>query len=326
MNERFSHPAPLSSPPPAPRTAPPPFVRDTPPVPPLRSRLHPLAFIGILAGALLLALVILFTSHGNSESLTEAEVEALVHAATPSQPSSSTRWTTPTRPATLHLTTEPAGAAVLLDGELIGHTPLEVSDLRPDFYEVALRLSDHAPLDTAIYLASSSVFALNVGMESSVPDEEPADPLALPSEPNVLAEALASTDAMPVEPVPSTVSQTPPSRPAARVSQPGTPSGGGTAAPRSAPEQPKRPVFASATPEVVQRVSHTGSLSVSSTPTGAEVLVDGVPHGRTPLSLSGLRPDFYVVTLTLPGRTPISYRAEVTAQAVSVVKGAFPVE
>ncbi len=321
MNERLLDPA---SRPPAtapPRTAPPSFAPSTPPPPPPRAGIHPLAFIGTLVGALLIGLGLLFIPEKESTDLTDAEVQALVHAASPGQPSSATRWETPTRPSTLHLTTEPVGATVLLDGTRIGVTPIELGNLRPDFYRVTLQLPDHAPLDTAIYLASSSVFALNVAMESLFPADESDEPLELPDE-TFRENVAASTDAMPVEPVPATRRETPSSTPSARVTQPGTPSGGGSTAPRPAPEPP--PSFQSASPEVLQRVSHTGSLSVSSSPAGAEVLVDGVPHGQAPLSLSGLRPGFYVVTLTLPGRTPVSYRAEVTAQAVSVVKGAFP--
>ncbi|MEM1042601.1 MAG: PEGA domain-containing protein [Bacteroidota bacterium] len=291
--------------PPPPRTAPPPSA----PPKPLRSGIHPLAFIGLLVAALGLGLGLLLLPEKESEELTEAEVQALVHAAAdPTSPSSTDRWTTPAQPSTLRLTTEPLGAEVRIDGRYAGLTPLELDHLGPDFYDVTLRLPGHAPLDTALYLASGSVFALDVAMT-------PRRQEAASATPDLVA---ASTDALPAEPVPA------PDRPRTSIDQPGTPAGGGAAPRRPAPKPSPRPSFASASPEDLQRVSHTGSLSVSSKPVGAEVLIDGVPHGRAPLSLSGLRPGFYVVTLTLPGETPVSYRAEVTAQAVSVVKGAFP--
>lgn len=324
MNERIPPPTPpASSEAPLPRTAPPPFVSPAsapPPLPPLTTRLHPLAFIGIMGGALLLALALLLLPEQPSEDLSEAEVQALVRDASPSTPpSSSTRWVAPTRPSTLRLVTEPVGATVLLDGVTVGQTPLQLGDLRPDFYTVTLQLPDHAPLDTAIYLASSSTFALEVELQSLSPVEDEALALAERTPP--------STDAMPVEPVTTSPRPAPSSPAVDQVEQRGTSAGGGAAATRNAPTpEPSRPSFASATPEDIQRVSHTGSLSISSTPTGAEVLVDGVPHGRAPLSLSGLRPGFYVVTVTLPGRTPVSYRAEVTARDVSIVKAVFPAE
>ena len=83
--------------------------------------------------------------------------------------------------------------------------------------------------------------------------------------------------------------------------------------------------FAVASPEEVRQVTHTGSLTITSNPSGAIVLVDGVVMGRAPLSLNGLSPGSYVVTLTLPGIVPLSYQAEVTAQSVAVVKGDFSV-
>ena len=63
--------------------------------------------------------------------------------------------------------------------------------------------------------------------------------------------------------------------------------------------------FARASPETVRRVWHTGSLSVTSEPSGARVLVDGQPRGRTPLSVNGLRPGSYTVPLPCADTTPV---------------------
>ncbi len=288
-------------------------------------------FLAILAGALVLALAMLFLSPSGGDELTEAEVEALVRAGPP-PPSAATQPAS--RLSTLRLTTEPAGATVLLDGEPTGRTPLDLGDLRPDFYTITLLLPHHASVDTTVFLAGSTVSALRFSMRSLVPAE------ALPEPPAAAAGPPLLTDATPVEPVPAR-----PSPPAAQVTRRGTPSGGGTVQPRAVqpravqpravqpravqpraakPATPAPPTFASADPEVVRRVSHTGSLSVHSTPTGADVLVDGVRRGRTPLSLSGLRPGSYAVKLVLPDRPPLSYQTDVMAQAVSVVRGTFP--
>ncbi len=277
----------------------------------------------MLALALLVGVALLLLSRGEPEELTDAEVEALVRAAPPAQsaPPLPTRWATPTHPAALHLTTEPAGAMVTLDGEPVGRTPLHLDGLRPTFYTVTLRLPDHAPLDTSLYLASSSVLALDVALPALLQTDA------------VRADAVRA-DAMPVEPVPTARRE--PARhdalPRAGVhaDRRGTPSGGGAAPARPAPRPeaptPKAPPFASASPEVLRRVSHTGSLYLTSTPAGAEVHLNGVARGRTPLSLSGLRPGPYVVTLSLPGRPLLSYHPEVTAQAVSVVTATFAAE
>ncbi len=297
--------------------------------------MHPLAFIAFLVVALVAALALLLVSPDDPNQLTEAEVEALVRAAQPAPaapPSSASERTAPPRSSRLHLVSEPSGAAVHLDGELVGRTPLSLSDLEPAFYTVTLRLPDHAPLDTSIYLASRSLLALSVALVSESSAESP--PASGTPGPDAVA------DARPVERVPQ---PTPTAREeAVREEQRGAAAGGGSpprpraiprpAAPRpAAPKQttPKpasapSPTFANAPADVLRRVSNTGSLSVSSSPAGAEVLVDGVPHGAAPLSLSGLRPGQYVVTLTLPGHTPLSYRSEVVAQAVSVVQAAFP--
>jgi len=53
------------------------------------------------------------------------------------------------------------------------------------------------------------------------------------------------------------------------------------------------------------QVVATVSLQISSTPTDAEVRLDGVVRGRTPLALSGLRPGKHTLALSAAGRAPV---------------------
>ncbi len=273
----------------------------TPQPPGLRLRLRPFLFAGVIVVLSVGALLILFLQGDTrSDDLSEAEVEALVLSEPPETTPLPPLWTTPSQPSDLSLTTDPVGAAVQINGEWVGTTPIRFDDFRPGFYSVSFYGANSARVDTSFYLASGSFLHLDV----------PFQPIA------------NEQDAAPLERVPSAVARgAAPQRtaPQARrlLDQPGRPSGGGT-------PPPDRPAFETVSPDQLQRVAHTGSLSITSNPFGAEVLVDGAPFGRAPLSISGLRPGAYVVTLSLPGRTPISYRAEVRAQAVSVVKATFP--
>lgn len=67
----------------------------------------------------------------------------------------------------------------------------------------------------------------------------------------------------------------------------------------------------------MQRVWHTGSLSVVSRPAGARVAVDGQARGQTPLTLGGLRPGTYTVTVSLRGYGTEEHAVQVSAGGVS---------
>lgn len=275
-----------------PRSAPP---RSTPPrVPPPAGAplwLRPLVLGGAIAGIVLVAvLLLLLPDRTPPDELTHEELAALI-AAPPERDDLPPLWATPTRPADLQLTTDPAGAAVQLNNEWVGTTPIRLDAVHPGFYTIRLAKPDHVSKDTSFYLASGAFIHLDVRLDAEPPASEPFAP-----------EIAGST-------------QRPSAAPASRrIQQEGRPAGGGTPTTE----------FDVATPEQVRRASHTGSLSVTSNPPGAIVLIDGVVFGRAPLSLSDLQPGTYVVTLTLPGVVPVSYRAEVAAQSVSVIKGVFP--
>ena len=306
MNERPSDFAPLAerrSPrrPSAPTSLERPYVPPPPTDAPFW--LHPLALAGALAVVLGVALLLwLLPGDLPSDELTHEELAALL-AEPPPPTDLPSRWDTPSRPSDLRLTTDPAGASVQLNSEWVGTTPVRLDEMQPGFYELRIASPGHAPKDTSFYLASGSFLHLDIRLDPASPPGA-----AGPSE-AAASRQRPSRSGRPDPPAPR------------RIQQQGRPSGGGTAA---APPEATSPEFAIASPEEVRQASHAGSLSVTSNPPGAIVLVDGVPLGRAPLSLSDLRPGTYVVTLTLPGYVPLSYQAEVTAQSVAVVKAAFP--
>lgn len=261
------------------------------PPPPLSMRLRPLVFIGTLGVVLVGALLfLLFHDDARPGELTEEEVHALLLADPPASEPLPPLWAEPTRPSDLHLTSDPAGAFVQVNSEWVGSTPLQLDDLRPGFYSVTFRGSEHVPLDTSFYLASGSLLHLDVRLRPSAPLIPDGAPVA--------------------------ERRRAPSPERRRIDRSGRSSGGGNTS--------ERPTFETASPSALQRVAHTGSLSVASNPAGAEVLLDGEPIGQAPLAIGGLRPKAYVVTLSLPGYDPITYRTEVSAQTVSVVKADFP--
>lgn len=263
--------------------------------PPDRSAwIRPLLFVGSILTVLITALLLLFLiDDAPSEQLSTEELTALL--AEPPEPSDlPPLWATPTRPSGLQINTTPAGAAVWLNNEWVGFSPVRIEEHPPGYYMLSLDAADHAPKDTSFYLASGSFFQVDIQLA--------------PIGPSPASESTSNAG-------PSDAGAE--SAPRRRIQQEGEPAGGGT----SSAEEPQ---FEIASPEDVRQATHTGSLSITSNPPGAIVFVDGVPFGRAPLSLSALRPGSYIVTLTLPGLEPLSYQADVTARSVAVVKGVFP--
>lgn len=63
-----------------------------------------------------------------------------------------------------------------------------------------------------------------------------------------------------------------------------------------------------------------GSLLVNSEPSGAEVLINGIPHGRTPLRVSALPAGSRVVRLELPGYERWSWAINIAANKRTPVR------
>ena len=263
-----------------------------PPDVPIRFWLRPLVLGSLVAGILLVALLLLFLpSKPPSNELTEEELAVLM-ADPPAPRDPPPLWAAPSRPSDLHLSTNPVGAAVQLNNEWIGTTPVRLDGIQAGFYTLRISKPDYVPRDTAFYLASGASITLDVRLESSQP-------------PALLSSPLTPRRARP-----------------ARLTNHRSVFGSRDALLGAVPSPAE---FDVASPEEVRQVTHTGSLSITSNPPGAIILLDGVVMGRAPLSLNGLSPGSYVVTLTLPGIVPLSYQADVMAQSVAVVKGDFSV-
>ena len=79
-------------------------------------------------------------------------------SAAPSGPAAGRRPGRAPRPASLRVESRPSGAAVLIDGRVVGTTPLQISDLEPGAHQVRLELPGHRPwATTATVVAGQSV-------------------------------------------------------------------------------------------------------------------------------------------------------------------------
>jgi hypothetical protein len=84
------------------------------------------------------------------------------------------------------------------------------------------------------------------------------------------------------------------------------------------------PVTVSANAETTQYLEipetpKTGSLLVQSDPAGAQVMVDGVDHGKAPISVADLAPGEHEVTLTGSGGSPVKQKVVIQAGVTSSV-------
>jgi hypothetical protein len=66
--------------------------------------------------------------------------------------------------AEITILSHPLGADVIVDGELMGTTPLVLSDLEPGSHVVQIRLSGYDPYEETIVLEAGSSFDLSVDL------------------------------------------------------------------------------------------------------------------------------------------------------------------
>jgi serine/threonine protein kinase len=189
----------------------------------------------------------------------------------------------PSARPSLSITTTPNGAAVYVDGDSLGTTPLDTT--RPAA-AAALRLvlADYQPFDTTL-AAADSAQTLAVALTPTRPARDASSP-STDAEP-------AADDAPPVEDEPVATSPRPPPSDTA-----------------SDPEPSPSAVSESTEPAPPPT---TGTLVVTSSPSGATVRVDGTARGTTPLTLPALDTGAYTVQVETDAHRPVRTTASVAA-------------
>lgn len=161
--------------------------------------------------------------------------------------------------ASLSIQSTPEGAAVRVNGDTIGTTPLDGRQLESGVYMLSVRADGYFRADTVLVLSRGDSTALRLALRPR-PGTDPApDPTAPPP--------TASSSSPPPNSKPA---PKPDPRPERTPPQTAT-----TAAPTPAPSPP------SPEPE-----PEYGALYITSNPAGAAVTVGGTERGRTPLSVS----------------------------------------
>jgi hypothetical protein len=64
-------------------------------------------------------------------------------------------------------TTRPSGAAVMIDGRVVGTTPLQISDVEPGAHQVRLELPGHRPWSTTTTIVAGQSVRVAASLEES---------------------------------------------------------------------------------------------------------------------------------------------------------------
>lgn len=231
-------------------------------------------------------------------------------------------------PGALSVTTEPASAAVFIDGEFVGVSPLQDHALATGAHRISVQKQDYASRDTVVTLAGDPAvlqLALRAVQEEELVDESQED---LPEEPS--PELAADTNPETPPPVESSTSAIP----APAEAQPATPADAIPVAQEEtrpaaedddtalAVEEQAAPLDGEEeSPEPEEPVVEVGTMQVLSQPSGAAVWLGDQQVGRTPLLLTEVAVGAQQVTLRLDGYEPFSAVVDVAPQEQSELNG-----
>lgn len=182
--------------------------------------------------------------------------------------------------ADLSVYSEPTGATVLVDGDSIGATPLNRYPIRSGVYIITVERDSFFAADTVAVLRNNQAptYAVTLNPRPELPDD------------NLAAQREASSSA--ASPSGTTSSSA---------------SGGSTGSPEPTTAAP--PVTAPP-PEPAPT---TGTLRLTSTPSGARVTLDGTAVGTTPLTLDEVEAGAYDVAFSRSGYDTTRMSVAVTA-------------
>ncbi|HMB93030.1 MAG TPA: PEGA domain-containing protein [Rhodothermales bacterium] len=190
--------------------------------------------------------------------------------------------------AVLTVLSDPQGARVLVDGDFVGETPLVGHSLEKGTRTVSVQKETYSSKDTVLTVEAERAF-LQVTLEENAPDEGDD---AIDAE-DLLAEADSEPD--PVEP-PIQETQPSASTPSERTADPPT-----SATADDDVEVAEETAETVPEPEPEPTPPATGSLQITSQPSGATVLVDGQNVGVTPLRLNEVEAGTQSIAIQLAG-------------------------
>lgn len=194
-------------------------------------------------------------------------------------------------PAQLTVRSVPEGAAVRVNGDSIGTTPLAGRPLDAGVYMLSVRSEGYFRADTVVVLGAGT---------------QPTFRMTLRPRPGT--EVASARAEAPTRPAQKTV------RPPSRKSSPPSPASKTPVAqaPSPRPERGQSPAAASPPPKSAPEASKVGALYVTSTPAGATVRVGDDERGRTPVAVPNLPSGPVRVQLSLEGHD--DWSAEVSVQ------------
>jgi PKD repeat protein len=219
---------------------------------------------------------------------------------------------------TLTVYTTPSGATVYVDLIYQGTTPLTIPHLAPGSHPVRLTLTGYTEYSGPVIITSDQIYPLNIQLTQS---ESPSTTgsLAVTSTPSG---ASITVDSVAKGTTPKTITDLSKGSHTVKLTKSGYWDSSQTVTIGAGKTTPmdvslvlsSQPTLSetSATPTPYQPVG-VGSIIVTSSPSGANVYLDGQSSGKTPLTIQNVNPGTHTILLTMQGYSDTSKTVEVTA-------------
>ncbi|MFH0920883.1 MAG: PEGA domain-containing protein [Fibrobacterota bacterium] len=201
---------------------------------------------------------------------------------------------------TLKVFSEPAGAEIIIDGNVIGVTPLKIINIDAGERRVALRLKGYAPSEDSVQILKNETQNLSVILKPAAFLSVKAQPLSASILVNGTVAGTGEVSRMEVPPGDITLS----------IEAPGCESYAETL---------------SLTPGETRAIEKTlssvfGTLTVTTTPPGAALFINEQPAGVTPYHNEKLAPGNYKLRFELQGYEPIEGAGTLKAGDLRVIE------
>lgn len=232
----------------------------------------------------------------------------------------------------VYVNTTPAGAELSFDGMQFGNTPITVTGIQAGIHEIFLNEEGYQDYRTSIEIGKERKYTIYVSLTPlSVPQRTVQETSAVAVSPTpeqvvssnnyyTTADLDASLSGAVVLINPPTIQPTPvptPTGPRGNIknihqdkSSEGSPSNihGNTAESSNVPAG-----------KGIQSLKDTGTFSIDSFPSGAEVFIDGINAGSTPLAVTDLPAGAHDVTLSLKGYDSFTSPVNINPQTLNVL-------
>ncbi len=183
---------------------------------------------------------------------------------------------------TVHINSKPPNAKTIINGKVVGNTPITISDLKPDTYNAEIMIDGYVNWKESVDVIANKEVAIDAELQIKT------GAVCVKSKPS---NAMVLIDGNEIGNTPVTVSDLKPGMHSVEIKMDGYVDW----------SESLEAIHGKDTVVSAELLMETGTVSINSEPPNAKAIIDGKVVGNTPITIKDMKPDIYNLGIKMDG-------------------------